>query len=127
MQYDEELKSTVRGLGELLGKTIQKDLGQDWLDKIERVRKLGRKGHKGDVSANSELAAIFSSMSDDDLMVIARSFAQFLNLANIAEQEFNASQQIDDSVDTLFEHLKNLKNLLRRSIKLLTNSILISY
>ena len=109
MQYDAELKSTVRGLGELLGQTIQKDLGQDWLDKIEHVRKLGRKGHKGDVNANTHLAAIFASMSDDDLMVIARSFAQFLNLANIAEQEFNASQQIDDSVDTLFEHLKNMQ------------------
>ncbi|UTP72863.1 phosphoenolpyruvate carboxylase [Alteromonas sp. LMIT006] len=106
MQYDAELKSTVRGLGELLGQTIQKDLGQEWLDKIEHVRKLGRKGHKGDVNANTDLAAIFASMSDDDLMVIARSFSQFLNLANIAEQEFNASQQIDDSVDTLFEHLK---------------------
>lgn len=107
MQYDAELKSTVRDLGELLGQTIQNDLGGDWLNKIEHVRKLGRKGHSGDTNANTALAEIFASMSDDDLMIVARSFAQFLNLANIAEQEFNASQEIDNSVDTLFTHLKN--------------------
>ena len=101
-----QLKHTVKDLGELLGKTIKHELGQEWLDKIEAIRLNGRAGHKGDSQANVALQSLFHEMSTDSLLVVARAFAQFLNLANIAEQEFNSAKQLDDSVEVLFEHLR---------------------
>lgn len=103
---DAQLKHTVRDLGELLGKTIKHELGQEWLDKIEAIRLQGRAGHTGDSQANMALQSIFNDMNTDSLLVVARAFAQFLNLANIAEQEFNSSKQLDDSVEVLFSHLR---------------------
>ena len=106
-QLDAQLKHTVRELGELLGNTIKAELGSEWLDKIEAIRLLGRAGHSGEISANQALQDTFMQMDEAELLIVARSFAQFLNLANIAEQEFNSSKQLDDSVDVLFEHLRN--------------------
>jgi len=105
-QQDEQLKHTVRDLGQLLGQTIEHELGSAWLQKIEDIRLQGRAGHSGDDSANLALQNTFGEMDDAGLLVIARSFAQFLNLANIAEQEFNSTKQLDDSVEVLFEHLR---------------------
>jgi len=105
-QQDEQLKHTVRDLGQLLGQTIEHELGSAWLQKIEDIRLQGRAGHSGDDSANLALQNTFREMDDAGLLVIARSFAQFLNLANIAEQEFNSTKQLDDSVEVLFEHLR---------------------
>jgi phosphoenolpyruvate carboxylase len=105
-QQDEQLKHTVRDLGQLLGQTIEHELGSDWLQKIEDIRLQGRAGHSGDDSANLALQNTFREMDDAGLLVIARSFAQFLNLANIAEQEFNSTKQLDDSVEVLFDHLR---------------------
>ncbi len=105
-QIDAQLKHTVRDLGELLGQTIKHELGQEWLDKIEAIRLQGRAGHLGDAAANIALQNVFKDMNNESLLVIARAFAQFLNLANIAEQEFNSSKQLDDSVDVLFSHLR---------------------
>ena len=104
---DELLNSTVRDLGELLGQTIKHELGQTWLDKIEAIRRQGRAGHLGDTSANIALQDVLHSMDDAGLLIIARAFAQFLNLANIAEQESNSAKQLDDSVEVLFSHLRN--------------------
>ena len=44
-------------------------------------------------------------MSDADLLTVGRAFAQFLNLGNIAEQEYNSAMNVDASIDALFEHL----------------------
>lgn len=44
-------------------------------------------------------------MSDSDLLTVGRAFAQFLNLGNIAEQEYNAAMNVDASIDALFKHL----------------------
>ena len=105
-QQDEQLKHTVRDLGQLLGQTIEHELGSEWLQKIEDIRLKGRAGHSGDDTANLALQNTFREMDDAGLLIIARSFAQFLNLANIAEQEFNSTKQLDDSVEVLFEHLR---------------------
>ncbi|MEC8233332.1 MAG: phosphoenolpyruvate carboxylase, partial [Pseudomonadota bacterium] len=103
--YDAELKDTVRYLGKTLGETIKNQLGQEWLDRIEKIRKGGRASYQGDAACSEELKETFKNMSDSDLLTVGRAFAQFLNLGNIAEQEYNAAMNVDASIDALFKHL----------------------
>ncbi|WP_333972348.1 phosphoenolpyruvate carboxylase [Alteromonas mediterranea] len=103
--YDAELKDTVRYLGKTLGETIKNQLGQEWLDRIEKIRKGGRASYQGDTTCSEELKETFKTMSDSDLLTVGRAFAQFLNLGNIAEQEYNAAMNVDASIDALFKHL----------------------
>ncbi len=103
--YDAELKDTVRYLGKTLGETIKNQLGQEWLDRIEMIRKDGRASYQGDAACSEELKETFKNMSDSDLLTVGRAFAQFLNLGNIAEQEYNAAMNVDASIDALFKHL----------------------
>ena len=83
----DSLFDTVRYLGSQLGDIINQHLGSQWLEKIEHVRKQGRISYQGDSSATSELQGLFAKMSDDELLTVGRAFSQFLNLANLAEQE----------------------------------------
>ena len=103
--YDAELKDTVRYLGKTLGETIKNQLGDEWLNRIEKIRKDGRASYQGDAACSEELKETFKTMTDSDLLTVGRAFAQFLNLGNIAEQEYNAAMNVDASIDTLFEHL----------------------
>ncbi|MCG7637713.1 phosphoenolpyruvate carboxylase [Alteromonas sp. CNT1-28] len=103
--YDAELKDTVRYLGKTLGETIKNQLGQEWLNRIEKIRKGGRASYQGDATCSEELKETFKTMSDSDLLTVGRAFAQFLNLGNIAEQEYNAAMNVDASIDALFKHL----------------------
>ncbi|MBT1063606.1 phosphoenolpyruvate carboxylase [Bowmanella sp. Y26] len=103
---DHQLMDTVRELGSILGETIEAQLGKDWLDRIETIRKHGRSASQGDEKAGQELQALFADLDDADLLTVGRAFAQFLNLANIAEQEFNSSQPSEDPLDQLSDKLK---------------------
>ena len=103
--YDAELKDTVRYLGKVLGETIESHLGTEWLERIENIRKSGRASYQGDTSCGDELKETFKTMTDGDLLTVGRAFAQFLNLGNIAEQEYNSAMNVDASIDALFEHL----------------------
>ena len=81
------LRENIRLLGGILGETIREHLGQGALDKIESIRvaaKADRDGRDGD--ASPELMNLLANLTDDELVPVARSFNQFLNLANIAEQ-----------------------------------------
>ncbi|QPG06065.1 phosphoenolpyruvate carboxylase [Salinimonas marina] len=103
--YDAELKDTVRYLGTVLGETIKAQLGDEWLERIEQIRLDGRGSYQGDTDCSENLKQTFKTLSDSDLLTVGRAFAQFLNLGNIAEQEFNSAMNVDASIDTLFNHL----------------------
>lgn len=106
-QLDIQLKESVRFLGTTLGDTIRAQMGDEWLERIENVRKAGRQSFSGVQESSDELKKLFSELTNDELLTIGRAFSQFLNLANIAEQEFNSMGAIDDPVSTLFEHLES--------------------
>ncbi|NTS76108.1 phosphoenolpyruvate carboxylase [Catenovulum sp. SM1970] len=89
----ETISNNVRELGTILGKTIADDKGASWIDNIEAVRLLGKDVAAGDEQAVEQLQRIFSQSSEDDLLIHASAFSQFLNLANIAEQQHTASEQ----------------------------------
>ncbi|WP_158966691.1 phosphoenolpyruvate carboxylase [Paraglaciecola sp. L3A3] len=102
---DSQLTGTVRNLGVVLGETIKAQLGEEWLERIEAVRKDGREAYKGDQDSATRVKQLFTELPSEDLLTVGRAFAQFLNLANIAEQEFNSNNEQDDSIDNLFSHL----------------------
>ncbi|WLD58212.1 phosphoenolpyruvate carboxylase [Salinispirillum sp. LH 10-3-1] len=105
------LRKQVKELGQLLGQTIARANGAEWLETIETIRGWGKAARDGDAKARQEMAALFEQMSDDDLLVVARSFTQFLNLVNIAEQQHTitpeglAQQQYPEPLADLLQRL----------------------
>jgi phosphoenolpyruvate carboxylase len=106
------LRENVRLLGELLGRNVSEYLGSDFLDKIETIRKAAKKDRGvagGD--ASPELVAMLASLSDDETLEVARSFNQFLNLANIAEQYHSVrrqSEEVEEGVESFDQLLQRL-------------------
>ncbi|MFC3912612.1 phosphoenolpyruvate carboxylase [Pseudaeromonas sharmana] len=109
------LRGNVGLLGQLLGKTIKDHLGDEFLAKIETIRQLAKASRKGDEKARQDLLSILHSLSDDELLPVARAFSQFLNLANVAEQFHTTSRNNEDNrgpdaIDKLFTKLKASKH-----------------
>jgi phosphoenolpyruvate carboxylase len=84
------LRDDVRLLGELLGETLRRQEGQGLFERVERVRALAKRtrAEPGEVSSPpfETLASELRAMPVSAALPVARSFAHFLNLANIAEQ-----------------------------------------
>ena len=76
------LRDDVRLLGTLLGETLQTHGSPGLFETVERVRMLS-KASRADVS---ELASLLSQLPVESATPLARAFAHFLNLANVAEQ-----------------------------------------
>ncbi len=105
------LRGNVGLLGQLLGKTIKEHMGEEFLDKIETIRRLSKSARKGNAEDRQRLLDTLHNLSDDELLPVARAFSQFLNLANVAEQFHTISRQGEDylsadSLDKLFVKLK---------------------
>lgn len=103
---DPDLKQRVRDLGTTLGEAIAQELGDPWLSKIEDIRLAGRSSAQGDKAATAQLISLFKQLDEDSLLTIARAFSQFLNLANIAEQEATSSKVRADLLELLFAKLQ---------------------
>jgi phosphoenolpyruvate carboxylase len=80
------LREDVRLLGELLGDTLRVQAGDALFHTVERVRALSKRARAGRETDFRILSDELSRMSLDQALPIARAFAQFLHLANIAEQ-----------------------------------------
>ncbi|GAA0817200.1 phosphoenolpyruvate carboxylase [Colwellia asteriadis] len=89
----ETISHNIRALGSALGQTIANETDQRWLDNIEHVRLLAKDGVANQAYALDELKSLFQSCDEDKLLIYARAFSQFLNLANVAEQQHTASEQ----------------------------------
>jgi phosphoenolpyruvate carboxylase len=73
-------------LGELLGETLRRQEGQRLFERVERVRALAKRTRVSSTDGFETLAAELRAMPVESALPIARSFAHFLNLANVAEQ-----------------------------------------
>jgi phosphoenolpyruvate carboxylase len=82
------LRDDVRLLGELLGETLRRQEGRPLFERVERVRGLAKRARhaSGDADGFEALSGELRAMPVAAALPIARSFAHFLNLANIAEQ-----------------------------------------
>ncbi|WP_341706465.1 phosphoenolpyruvate carboxylase [Halopseudomonas sp.] len=109
---DARLREDVHNLGALLGKTIQAHLGEDFLQRIERIRLGAKEGRKADQAANEALLSALQDLPDNQLLPVCRAFNQFLNLANIAEQHHRIRRRRADEPQA-FE-LRCVSELLQR-------------
>jgi len=112
-QLDPLLRDKVRNLGQALGRTIAIDCGENIFQLIEQVRNLSKLAHNGSDEHKAELITLLKALKDNELVPVARGFSQFLNLANIAEQQHSLSwrrQQsdadpLDGMLDDVFERI----------------------
>ncbi|EAR09499.1 phosphoenolpyruvate carboxylase [Reinekea blandensis] len=105
------LRQNVRILGELLGDTIMESHGPELFRKVEEIRRLGKEVNRSENSDPTPLTRVLSELEDKDILPIARSFNQFLNLANIAEQQYFSSAEahtrdiLEETIEELVDDL----------------------
>lgn len=86
------LRANVGLLGTQLGDTVRNQLGPAVLERIEQIRQLAKQARQGTDAEHQQLKQILASLTDDEILPVARAFAQFLNLANLAEQHHTISK-----------------------------------
>lgn len=87
------LTTCVNMLGQLLGQVIAEAHGQQLFDTVERIRQLAKSSRTSAPQQRAQLTALIKQLPQDQLLLVARAFSQFLNLANIAEQLYNSGVQ----------------------------------
>lgn len=85
------MRNNVSMLGQLLGDTIQDAFGKVILQRVETIHQLSKLSRAEHDSDRDELPDILQSLSNDELLPVARAFSQFLNLENTAEQYHTVS------------------------------------
>lgn len=105
------LRQNVSLLGSLLGETMTESHGAGFLERIENIRLLSKSASGGDQQSWEDLEGLLSSMSTEELAPVARAFAQFLNLVNIAEQHHGLSREMD-AVNSASKNLQSVMELL---------------
>ncbi len=88
------LHDDVRLLGALLGDTLKAQGGAQLYDTVERVRALAKDARRGATDV-AELERVLRDLSVPDALDVARAFAHFLGLANIAEQHHRIRRRRD--------------------------------
>jgi phosphoenolpyruvate carboxylase len=83
---DTALRANVRLLGEILGRMLVEQEGEETYALEERVRLLARLGRRGDAGARRALAETVAALDVERQATILRAFTLYFHLANIAEQ-----------------------------------------
>ena len=83
---DAPLRANVRLLGEILGRVLTEQEGEDVYRLEERVRLLARLGRRGDTGAARALEETIAALDVETQAVVLRAFTVYFHLANIAEQ-----------------------------------------
>ena len=77
----------------------------DIFELIENIRNLSKRAHNGSSEDKAELIALLKGLKDNELVPVARGFSQFLNLANIAEQQHTLSWRRQNAEDDAVESI----------------------
>jgi phosphoenolpyruvate carboxylase len=84
---DAPLRRDVRLLGNVLGRILVEQDGQELLDEEERIRILAREARAtGGSARREELRRVVSSLSPERQALVLRAFGVYFQLANLAEQ-----------------------------------------
>ncbi|NCN28414.1 phosphoenolpyruvate carboxylase, partial [bacterium] len=81
------LRANVSLLGKALGDCLKKREGKKAFELVEEVRNLSILARKGDARAIANLQKKLNRLSVDQKALVLKAFNQFLNLANVAEQQ----------------------------------------
>jgi phosphoenolpyruvate carboxylase len=103
-------------LGRRLGETIAASEGQAMLELVEKIRRLAKASRGEDNARREELLALLTQQDSETLLLIARAFTLFLNLANIAEQLFSTFEQNNELVNTLSSLRTQVRRLQQQGI-----------
>ena len=82
----DRLRDDVRLLGDLLGEILRGQEGNALFELVEKVRALAKRARSGNAEDAEALRALLASLDSAEARPLARAFAHFLALANIAEQ-----------------------------------------
>lgn len=90
------LRADIRLLGDLFGETLVAEHGQDVLDLVAFVRQLARHsgGEEQTLDDDAALAGLLAGLDTGQATVLARAFATFFALTNVAEQ-LHRSRELD--------------------------------
>lgn len=88
-----ELSTTIKLLGDLLGKTIIEQEGDAVFDQVEQLRALSKAWRGGDESANQQIRELIPKLTDDMKMAGAnlKAFTTYFQLINLAEEQQRVS------------------------------------
>lgn len=86
------LRQNVRLLGDTLGDVIRSTVGEDLYETIESIRQASKSATH--VEQTTALFNALRKLDSEQLLLISRGFAQFLNLANIADQHFTTTKSV---------------------------------
>ena len=111
------LRDNIRLLGRILGQTINSAHGDPVLEQVESIRKIAHAARKGEQTEREALTQLLSGLSDDEMLIVARAFNQFLNLANIAEQ-YQSILQVSSQPTVVSFFLSNFYTTANRKLAL---------
>ena len=94
------LRDDVRLLGELLGRVLEHHEGPELLALVEEVRALSKSAHAGHDDDFDRLADLLRELPMGTAFRVARAFAHFLTLANIAEQHHRVRRRREHARET---------------------------
>jgi phosphoenolpyruvate carboxylase len=96
MATDAPLRRDVRLLGNLLGRVMVEQEGEELLAQEEEVRRVSRRAREtGDPVVRADLAAAVGELDLEQQTKILRAFALFFQLVNIAEQQHRVRRRRD--------------------------------
>jgi phosphoenolpyruvate carboxylase len=94
------LRDDVRLLGELLGQVLRDHEGEPLFQSVEQVRETAKRARRSGADADFDrVAELLREMPIDSARTVARAFAHFLHLANIAEQHHRVRRRRDHARD----------------------------
>ena len=100
MNFDphQPLRDDVRLLGEVLGRVLRHHEGEEIFQRVEQVREAAKRARTRD-SELGHIDQLLREMPIASALTVARAFAHFLTLANIAEQHHRVHRRRDHARD----------------------------